>query len=391
MFVVDASNGNLIWKLAYTTPTGTPDEPNSSGFLTDDSTDDNKFLTTAAVFNYPIPSASLAVDKDSNGFLDTIYFGNIGGHLFKANISDPDPGNWTAQLIFEDKYIPQKGPVKISSISGTDLTLSSKVFAVGDSIMGQTSYAFGHVTVVNNKVITVIVDSGTFQVNENVVSYDYDPIYLIPAVAYDTCYQLWVTFGTGDRDRPRTNLSKGRFIAMRDNGALNFIEDTSGSITSSTLAKFSWVNNVFTPPSPMPTNVNGLYFNFPDTGEKIFDPESIILPDTNMIPHIYLNTYQPPATAVSNKIDPCDLPQEGVMKLYDIALKSCGALESIEGERETGRIAGGGIYAGKEYVMYTSESGDVADVPGDEGGQFTADPKRLPYPGGLVFWKEKKR
>ena len=79
------------------------------------------------------------------------------------------------------------------------------------------------------------------------------------------------------------------------------------------------------------------------------------------------------------------------MKIYDIALMGCGALESIEGSRETGRIAGGGIYAGKEYVLYKSTSGDVADVPGGEGGQFTAETIRLPYPGGLLFWKEKKR
>ncbi len=79
------------------------------------------------------------------------------------------------------------------------------------------------------------------------------------------------------------------------------------------------------------------------------------------------------------------------MKLYDISLINCGTLETIGLERETGRIAGGGIYAGKEYVMYKSKSGDVADVPGGEGGQFITDVKRLPYPGGLLFWKEKKR
>jgi hypothetical protein len=398
LFVVDASNGELIWKIAYTTPPGDPDPVGQYGYLSDNSTDSDKFLTTADVFNYPIPSAMLAVDKDNNGYLDTIYFGNIGGHLFKSVITDVDPENWTTQLIFEDKYILKKGPATITGIADNVLTLGANPFAIGDSIMGQTSYATGHITDLYKKTITVNTTSGTFQAGESIVSYDYDPIYLAPTAAYDTCYQLWVVFGTGDRDRPRSNPRAGRFIAFRDNGAQNLIEDSTGGLGSSTLIKFGWTGTdyaTFAPsaaiPNPLPANINGFYFNFPESGEKLFDPEPIIIPDENLIPHIYLNTYQPPATSISNKDDPCEMPLEGVMKLYDVALKNCGNLESIEGDRETGRIAGGGIYAGKEYVIYTSKSGDVADVPGGEGGQFAADPKRLPYPGGLVFWKEKKR
>ena len=261
--------------------------------------------------------------------------------------------------------------------------------------MGTTSYARGHITNIDKNVITVTMHTGTFIVtdalNEAVVSYTYDPIYTSPTAAYDTCYQLWIAFGTGDRDRPRTYPYNGRFLAFRDNGAVNFIEDGSGVTTSSTLAQFTWNNDVLNAPSPIPSDINGFYFNFPDTGERLFEPGPIILPDKNMVPHIYFNTYQPPPTVTVNKEDPCDLPAEGVMKIYDISLANCGTLEDIEGERETGRIAGGGMYGGKEYVMYKSKSGDVADVPGGEGGQFTAEIINLPYTGGLVFWKEKKR
>ncbi len=400
IFLVDASNADLIWKIAYTTPVGEPTDPDISGSLTDEnSTEDDRFLTTADVFNYPIPTSMLAVDKDNNGYLDTIYFGNLGGHFFKANISDVDPGNWTAQLIFEDKYIPQKALAEISSITDNELTLDrNHDFDVGDGIMGKTSYATGHIIAIDNRVLTVIATSGTFQEDETVVCYDYDPIYLAPAAAYDTCYNLWVSFGTGDRDRPRTNPRNGRYIVFRDTGAVNFIEDALGNINSSTLAAFEWIDDptdstkqILNSSGTIPADANGFYYYFPDAGEKLFDPEPIIIPDEKLVPHFYSNTYQPPATSISNKDDPCDMPQEGTMKLYDIALKSCGALDDLTAERETGRIAGGGIYEGKEYVIYTSKSGDVADVPGGEGGQFGADPKRLPYPGGLVFWKEKKR
>jgi hypothetical protein len=403
LFVVNAATGELIWKVAYTTPTGTPDDPDaSSGLLPDNSTDSNKLLTTVNVFNYPIPSAVLAVDKDSNGFLDTIYFGNLGGHLFKANISDTNPDNWTTQLIFEDQSIPKIGPVSITDmveeISGTKFKItlngSQSPFQEGDTIMGTTSYASGYITYQDKNVITVQMNSGTFIVTdafkEEVVSYTYDPIYMTPAAAFDTCYQLWLAFGTGDRDRPRSYPHGGKFVTFRDNGTVNYIYDPDPTTISSNMARFQ-INNDILELKTNPSDANGFFFYFPDTGERLFEPEPIILPDENIIPHIYFNTYQPPPAVPINKDDPCDLPAEGIMKLYDISLNNCGTLNTIGVERETGRIAGGGIYAGKEYVMYKSKSGDVADVPGGEGGQFITDVKRLPYPGGLLFWKEKKR
>jgi hypothetical protein len=394
LFIVNASNGDLIWKVAYIPPTGGPDSLGSNGFLTDSSSDDDKFYTSVSQFNYSIPTAVTAVDKDNNGFLDTIYFGNLGGHIFKADISSSDLGDWTTQLIFEDKHIPEKGPATVTGIAGEELTLNSQPFSVGDSIMGLSSYATGYILTIDDNVMTITTTSGGFQLNESIISYAYDPIYLAPGALYDTCYQLWLTVGTGDRDRPRSNINSGRFFAFRDNGTVNFIEDSGGGIESSTLARFTWTGTNYgtlTAPSPAPTDLNGLYFDFPDSGEKLFDPAPFIIPDENVVPHIYLNTYQPPVTTIFNNEDPCNVPQEGTMKIYDIALKNCGVLEDIEGTRETGRIAGGGIYGSKEFVIYKSGSGDVADVPGGEGGQFGAEVRKLPYSGGLLFWKERNR
>jgi hypothetical protein len=145
------------------------------------------------------------------------------------------------------------------------------------------------------------------------------------------------------------------------------------------------------PKSNLSDNSNGWFFDFPDDKEKLFDPEPLVLPDANLIPHIYFDTYQPTPEDNTPHENPCAAPEEGIMTVYDIALTSCGTTEVISGERVTGRIAGGGIYQGKEYVIYKSESGNVADVPGGEGGNFVAEPKKLPYAGGIVFWKEKKR
>ncbi len=276
------------------------------------------------------------------------------------------------------------------------LTLSAKpatnTFKIGETVFGLTSKAVGYITAVSLKDVTITYNYGTFTAGEYVVTRTtYDPIFLAPALAYDTCYQLWVYFGTGNRERPRTDPVKGRFIAIKD-------EDKVAANTNLQLTKITqlvWTTdaegNDIIAPTSLETKPLGWYFNFPDTAEKIFDPEPIVLPDDKLVPHIYFNTYQPPAAYVAKVDDPCDSPKEGIMTLYNLSIIGCGTEDIIEGESTTGRIAGGGIYEGKEYVMYTSESGNVADVPGEEGGKFIADPKRLPYPGGLVFWKEKKR
>ena len=395
VFVVDASNGDLIWMLGYDPDDGAVDDSNSPDpeFLDVTSDDDVKYLTKSDLFNFSIPSALNAVDRDNDGYLDAIYFGNVGGHFFKTDISSNDITEWTTYVLYE-KFIENKAATTISKVEEDKVSVvSNKDFEKGDTVIMNTStaYASGYITEIDNKVFTVRTNIGTFVQDGPLVVRTYDPIYLSPALAYDTCNQLWVSFGTGDRDRPRSNRTNGRYISFKDSNVVNHIKDSDNDTGVSTLQTLNYqlwgVGDDVTV-----DNANGWYFDFIDTGEKLFDPEPIIIPDEYLIPHIYFNTYQPPPASVAKDDDLCAMPDEGIMTLYDISLVNCGTLSDIEGDRTTGRIAGGGIYQGKEYVMYTSESGDVADVPGEEeGGQFKANAKRLPYPGGIVFWKEKKR
>lgn len=393
IFVLDAATGELLWMIGYKKPNGAAAVYDSGGVIpfTDDMTDDRRHLTTVAEFNYPIPSSMTVIDRDGNGFLDTIYFGNLGGHLFKTDISAVDPAGWETKILFKD-YIPKNGPYTLSTkTSETQFTLSAKpTFALGAHIMGQTSFATAYVTAIAVKDITVTVINGSFVQGESIISRTYDPIFLSPSVAYDKCYQLFLCFGTGDRDRPRTNLDKGRFICFKDNDATfpHTIEDNSGTI-SPTLQQLTWtlVSGQYKLANTTITNTNGWYFNFPNTSEKMFDPEPIILPDLQINPHIYFDTYQPPPSKITNKDNPCDMPPEGTMTLYDLKL-TCGANESIEGTSDTGRIAGGGVYEGKEYILYLTKSKEVAGVP-DEN--IYTEAKSFGDIGGLVFWKEKKR
>jgi len=393
VFVVDASNGNLIWMLGYVPPAGDGGATIDDTGLVPVSTSDNiKYLTNVDQFNFPTPSALTAVDKDNNGYLDAIYFGNVGGHFFKTDISDLDTDNWTTNILF-NKYITNKVSTHIDTIEGSVFTVHTKTgFDIGDTVTQFEPYATGYITEIDNKDFTVTTMAGTFQTHKDFVVRTYDPIYHAPALAYDTCYQLWVTFGTGDRDRPRSNPNKGRFIGFKDGGnnAIHHINDGASDTDATTLQQLNaqlWgVNDTETVNNP-----SGWYFDFPDTAEKIFDPAPVVLPGENLVPHIFFNSYQPPASSVAHGDNPCDAPQEGIMHIYDIALVNCGTLDEIEGSRQLGRIAGGGIYHGGEIVTYTSETGKVADVPGEEGGQFKTKLTGIGAIGGIIFWVETKR
>lgn len=380
VFVVDASNGDLLWMTGYD-PTG------------DNDASDNKFLTDSALFNFPIPSALTLVDKDNDGYVDSIYFGNLGGHLFKIDISGIDITQWTTSNLYQTD-ITTTATSKIGSISEDQITVGDKVFTVGERVRGQTSNAQGYIKEIDNFVLTVSVDAGTFIKDETIVTRSYDPIYLSPAVTYNRCFQIWVTIGTGDRDRPRTDPNKGHFIALRDDGSTDNLLTNLDDLSS------YWNNGVLSIPEGegLTAGSSGWYFEFPDDSEKLFDPEPLILPDENFVPHIIFNTYQPPEIISNpNQVeDPCNVPSEGIMKLYDLSICGCAIgndVEQIEGENKTGRIAGGGLYHGAEYILYTSESGQVADVPGGNGGDgnFNPEGRELPYVGSIIYWKEKKR
>ncbi|HDP95288.1 MAG TPA: hypothetical protein ENN40_08005 [Candidatus Aminicenantes bacterium] len=383
VFVVDASTGELLWMAGYNASDGAEDEETTE-HLELGSTDDVRYLTKSPLFNFAIPSALTAVDINNDGLLDTIYAGNVGGHLFRIDISSPDRANWRVYPVYEHNITDLASGVIAEITEGNVLKVGKDAssFVAGYSVVGQTSGAHGFVTAVDGakKTITVEIHSGTFVTGETVKTRDYAPIHLQPAVAYDQCQRLWVTFGTGDRDRPRTNPTGGRYIAIQGRNtagvALGDLQQLTLSGTDSTELAETTLD--------LAAN-QGWYLNFPGAKDKLFDPEPLIIPDLNGVPHIYFNTYTPPGEEVKQTVDnPCVAPQEGAMMLYDIAL-FCGP-DVVEGGREEGRIAGGGIYQGKEFVQYLG-TGAVGSVPPLD----RVEDKRLPYPGGVIFIKERKR
>lgn len=387
IFMLDAADGKLLWMLGYDADAEEVGEP-GEGYLSVGVASDNlRLLTKDEKFNYSIPSSLTAVDIDNNGYVDTLYFGNVGGFLFKTDISASLPLEWQTAVLFQTE-IKDIASATITNINFTELTVDNKTFLPGYSITGKTSHATGYVRTVDNKVLTVEVTSGTFVVDEVVVCRSYDPIYLSPAIFYDRCSQVWLGFGTGDRDRPRTSPIKGSWVMFKDNGTLQHeIGDTM------TLQDFSDAMKSSTPGDQELTNLNGFFFDFPDDAEKMFDPEPVVLPDNDFNPNVYFNTYQPPPPSIKTVDNPCEAPGEGSMTLYHLRLL-CGEQMTLEGGSQSGRIAGGGVYGGKEYVMYEGTDGNVASSPGsDENGDSNIGTKltKLDYAGGVVFWLERRR
>jgi type IV pilus assembly protein PilY1 len=49
---------------------------------------------------YSIPSDITRVDTDGNQKIDRLYVGDMGGRIWRVDITDPDPNNWTIKMIF---------------------------------------------------------------------------------------------------------------------------------------------------------------------------------------------------------------------------------------------------------------------------------------------------
>jgi len=161
-FVIDLSNGAKLWE--YYNATG--------------STDDRQYM------NFSIPASPAAVDLNNDGYIDHVYIGDVGGQLWKFDMSAPATvsgglvTNWTGKRMFA-AVSPATAPA-----------------------------------------------AGEF--------YPAQAIFNAPALAYDRYNNLWIFFGTGDRYHPN-NTSSNRFYGIKDNTTM-----TNGStLTESSLTNLT--------------------------------------------------------------------------------------------------------------------------------------------------------
>jgi type IV pilus assembly protein PilY1 len=129
--------------------------------------DDRRYM------NFSLTAAPTAVDLNDDGYIDRVYIGDVGGQLWKFDVN-PAGGTTTS----------------------------------GD--------------VVNNWTGKRIYAAASSQANPPAPGeyYPAQAIYVPPTLSYDTSGNLWVYFGTGDRNHPN-NTSTNRFYGIKENTTMD--------------------------------------------------------------------------------------------------------------------------------------------------------------------------
>ena len=157
-FAIDLSNGSKLWE-----------------YYKDGASDDRQYM------GFSLAANPTAIDFDNNGYVDKVYIGDVGGQLWKFDVSATATTSWSGKRLF-----------------------------AADS--GQTNPPA----------------AGEY--------YPAQAIYGAPAMALDTTGALWAFFGTGDRNHPVATATN-RFYGIKDtttmtNGA-TLTESSLANVTSS--------------------------------------------------------------------------------------------------------------------------------------------------------------
>jgi type IV pilus assembly protein PilY1 len=152
-YVIDVENGTKLWE--YYKP----------GVVSDD----------RQYMNFSLAASPRAVDLNSDGHVDRVYIGDVGGQLWKFDFSTP-------------------ATISGGVITNWNQAQTGKRFFVGAPSQTNPPAA------------------GEY--------YPAQGIYTPPALALDSAKNLWVYFGTGDRNHPN-NTSSNRFYGIKDTTEVN--------------------------------------------------------------------------------------------------------------------------------------------------------------------------
>jgi len=311
-----------------------------------------------ANMTFSIPSETLALDTNFDGYLDRLYVGDTGGNMWRVDMSSTSTAAWTINRIF-------------SANPGADATNGRKIFYKSSAIIEQ-------------------IVSGS---------------QIIPKVT--------VYFGTGDRDHPLNTANVDRFYSVIDRqqttsnniGEGNLMDVTLDQLQTTTIQ--SGTGSVADILSKLTASTNyGWYIQLnQNTGEKVLAPPVVL----NGV--VYFTTFTPGASVVT---DPCLPGNLGVGRMYAVDYKTGEAVLNYDTTNDsqyatlhnatngnaratavTGQVLqrsdrlqtiGNSIPSG--VVLVVSASGQTALFVGSGG----AMPKQKPKQGGAIvqeYWRQK--
>ncbi|HEX9901090.1 MAG TPA: PilC/PilY family type IV pilus protein, partial [Candidatus Methylomirabilis sp.] len=223
VFAIDIADGTKLWEYY-----------NAAG-----STDDRQYM------NFSIPANMTATDINVDGYLDRLYIGDVGGQVWKFDLSAPATtssglvDNWLGKRLFA------------APLTGTNPP------AVGEYYAAQAIYGS-----------------------------------IIPA--YDDLDNLWLYFGTGDRNHPNNTTVPNRIYGITDSPSM-----TNGTaLTESNLVDVTSANN---------TAPQGWYIRL-GTNEKILASADVF----NKV--VFFSSFTPVSTTICGS--------NGDAKLYAVQMST---------------------------------------------------------------------
>jgi len=310
----DTTNNNATGKavFAFDLATGTKlwEYYNASG-----STDDRKYM------NFSLAANATITDLDRDGYIDRIYIGDVGGQLWKfdlsaaATLSGGLVNNWTGKRLFDSPPTAQTPP------------------------------------------------AGEY--------YAENPIYGAPVPAYDEQKNLWVYFGTGDRNHPNRS-SSNRFYGIKDNTTM-----TNGTaLTESNLTNVTNSNANVT---------QGWYFILADT-EKVLASADVF----NKV--VFFSTFTPTTTSICSS-------GGGEAKLYAVQIDTGYAavdftfgvaLATTNAQATRSKTIGAGIPS-KPVIVLTESGATISTsvIAATTNQQLPSNP--APPPSAMrrvLYWRD---
>jgi len=159
LLAVDLSNGSLLWQ-----------------YYNNGTADDRQYM------NFSLPEKATAVDLDNNGYVDHVYVGDVGGQLWKFDVSATATTSWTGKRLFVAVPTQTNPP------------------AAGEFYPAQAFFG-------------------------------------APSLAWAPGMSLWVFIGTGDRYHPNSAASN-RFYGIKDDTTMG----NSSFLSESNLADVTTTN-----------------------------------------------------------------------------------------------------------------------------------------------------
>jgi type IV pilus assembly protein PilY1 len=255
-----------------------------------------------------------AVDINLDGYIDKIYIGDLGGQMWVFDVSKPDTIQWTGKRLFK---APVAGSEKHS-------------------------------------------------------------IYYQPSVAFDRDKNLWVYFGTGDRENPKdTSNPAERFYGIRDDGIEPYPREEENLSDVTSLNTFNQ--------DPLK---KGWYIKLEKTGQRL---EKVLAKPTIFNRLLYFTTYTYTETA-----DPCSVA--GVAKLYVVEYLSGGGALNVDDMSDILNPPSDFVYKRSQEIGSGAPSAPVITVNmkgkgsviiGTTSGQIYSEPRfSIPTNKEILYWQE---